>query len=70
MGTRNEYLLELARLKSIMDNQDKIMEELKDVRREQILLRKGHEAFDWEAEVEDNEDVDLDDVPHNSVEDD
>lgn len=47
---------------------DSVVEELKDIGRELLIQRKAKEAFDYGEEVEDNEDVDLDDVPEKEVE--
>jgi len=68
MGTRQEELDQIQREKDILANQDKLKDELKDLRREVLILRKGKEVFDWEDEVEENEDVDG--IPVKRVEDD
>ena len=46
---------------------DTIVENLGDIRREQVLLRKGFEAMTWGEEVLDSEDVELEDIPEEQV---
>ena len=68
MGTRKEELLEIERQKTIIENQEKLASELKDIGRELLIQRKANEAFVYGEEAEDNEDVDLDEVPLKEVE--
>ena len=51
----------------MLTNQDKLEDEMKDLRREVLILRKGKEVFDWEDEVEEHEDVEG--IPDKAVED-
>ena len=64
--TRQEQLDEIERQKLILENQNKTMDELKDLRREVLILRKGQELFVYEDEVEGHEDVE--DIPDKVVE--
>ena len=63
MGTRKEEVKRNSDIAQSLVQQDLIMEELRDIRREQILLRKGAEAGIYGEEVADMEDVDMDEVP-------
>ncbi len=68
MGTRKEELAQIEREKTIIENQNTIMERLSDVERELQLTRKGHEAATWGEAVEEMEDAELDDVPEKEIE--
>ena len=68
MGTRQEELDRIAREKLVLTNQDKLKDEVKDLRREVLILRKGQELDVYGEEVEENEDVEG--IPDKEVEDD
>ena len=68
MGTRQEELDRIDREKLLLDKQDELESELKDLRREVLILRKGQELSVYGEEVEENEDVEG--IPDQEVEDD
>ena len=65
--TRQEELDRIAREKLLLDKQDELESELKDLRREVLILRKGQELSVYGEEVEENEDVEG--IPDKEVED-
>ena len=67
--TRNEQLKMLNDIAKNLAKQDLIMEELKDIRREQLILRRLVEGTIVGGSAEDSEEVDLDDVPIKEVDD-
>ena len=68
MGTRNEELKRNRDIAETLVKQDRIMDELKDIRREMLVDRKGREEYEYEDTIEDS-DIDLSDIPEKEVDD-
>jgi len=50
------------------NSMDTVVARLADIERELLIQRKANEAFVYGEEVEDNENVDLDDIPPKEAE--
>ena len=66
--TRDEQLKMLSDIANSLVQQDLIRDELKDIRREQLIYRRLMEGLGFGESAEESEDVELEDIPPKEVE--